>query len=145
MEQSYIDTLPKGLDVQAVYPHRKNAWARDQTCFNPSKTRFVAAFNIYEHTMMNEMGRIVWGDLVGETVQILGQMRNDLAYCWEQPFANWVDDNCFVVKINSGKQQYPLLAIDLNKGFQKISGSDNLKSRASQVGKGDISDKWYLD
>ncbi|MEP5760143.1 MAG: hypothetical protein ABJ327_12710 [Litoreibacter sp.] len=95
--------------------------------------------------MMNEMGRIVWGDLVGETVQILGQMRNDLAYCWEQPFANWVDDNCFVVKINSGIQQYPLLAIDLNKGFQKIGGSDNLKSRASQVGKGDISDKWYLD
>jgi hypothetical protein len=131
--------------MQAVYPHPRNAWARDQTSFNPSKTKFVAAFNIYEHTMMNEMGRIVWGRLAEESVQVVGQMHQHLAYCWEQPFANWIDDNCFVVKINGGSQQYPLLAIDFRKGFQKISGSDNLKSRASQVGKKDISEKWSSD
>lgn len=145
MEQSYKDALPKGLNIQVVYPHRRSAWARDQTCFNPSKTKFVAAFNIYEHTMMNEMGRIVWGGLTGEAVHILGQMKNHLVYCWERPFANWIDDNCFVVKIDDGSQRSPLLAVDLNKGHQKITGSDNLKSRASQIKREDISDNWSQD
>ena len=95
--------------------------------------------------MMNELGRIVWGGLAVETVHILGQMQKHLVYCWEQPFANWIDDNCFVLKITDGSQHYPLLAVDLNKGFQKICGSDNLKSRAIQIGKEDISDNWSPD
>ena len=142
MEQSYINTLPEGLNIQAVHPHHRSAWARDETCYNPSKTAFVAGFNIYERTMTNEMGRIIWGRLTGESVHVLGQMQKHLVYCWEQPFANWIDDNCFVVKIDNGSESYPLLAVDLNKGLQKIAGTDNLNSRASQVRKNAISEIW---
>lgn len=92
--------------------------------------------------MMNEMGRIIWGRIAGETVHVSGQMQKHLVYCWEQPFANWVDDNCFVVKIDNGSGSYPLLAVDLEKGIQKIEGTDNLNSRASQVEKNAISKNW---
>lgn len=67
MERLYIERLPEGLDAQDFIPHQKNPWSREQTCFNASKTKFVAAFNIYEHTMMNEMDQIIWGSFRGNT------------------------------------------------------------------------------
>ena len=142
MDQSFIDALPGGLDVQALHPHNRNLWARDQTCFNPSKTRFVAAFNIYEHTMMNEMGRVVWGGWSENTAQVQGQMRKHLAYCWERHFAHWLDDDCFAIKIDGGKQHYPIVVIHLEKGLQKVCSFDNLETRASHTTKENLSDCW---
>ena len=142
MERTYIDALPEGFDLQGEYPHNRNPWARDHTCFNPSKTKFVAAFNIYEHSMMNEMGRVIWGSSQGNAVQVQGFMEKHLVYCWEQPFAHWLDDDCFAIKIDSGKQHYPIVVIHLEKGFQIISKSEKLETRASQFRKEDLSNIW---
>ena len=142
MEPSHIDALPNGLDVQSILPHHRDVWARDETCFNQSKTKFVAAFNIYEHSMMNEMGRIVWGVLKGDTAEVQDGLNQFPICCWERPFAHWIDDNCFAVKFAGGKHHYPIVAIHFEKGFQIVGGYDKLQSRAHQVKKENLSDCW---
>lgn len=143
MELVFIDALPEGLDVQRAHPHQRNPWARDQTCFNRTRTKFVAAFNIHEHSMMNEMGQVVWGCLEDNAVQVQGHMQKHLAFCWDQPFAQWIDDDCFAIKIHGGNQHYPVVAVHFEKGFQVVGDTNNLESRASQIRKEKLSSIWF--
>lgn len=145
MEHSYIDALPAGLDVQAICPHQRNPWARDQTCFNASKTVFVTAFNIFEHTMMNDMGRVVWGSFERDPPKVLGQLREHSVYCWERPFASWLDDDCFAVKIPCDNQRHPIVVVHIEKGFQTVRNSGDLETHASQITKRDLSKNWLAD
>ncbi len=95
---THLDELPDGLNVQSVVSHERHPWARDETCFNSSETRFVAAFNIVEATMMNDMGKFVWGSITDQQPVVAGFSKGFRAYCWERPFAHWLDDRCFAVK-----------------------------------------------
>lgn len=139
---NHTDALPKGLDIKSIYPHERHAWARDETCHNKSKTKFVAAFNIYEATMMNEMGSIVWGSINDDKVEVKGRLRNLAVYCWEKPFAHWIDEDCFAVKIDGGKQRYPIIAVHFQKGLQNIDGFDSLETRASHIQKENLAKEW---
>ena len=95
----YTDKLPDGLNVQSIVPHEHHPWARDETCFNASSTRFVVASNIVEVTMMNDMGKIIWGSIKNQQPVVAGCLKEIAAYCWERPFAHWLDDRCFAVKL----------------------------------------------
>lgn len=143
MERLYIERLPEGLDAQDFIPHQKNPWSREQACFNASKTKFVAAFNIYEHTMMNEMGQIIWGSFRGNTALVEGFLQERWVFCWENPFAHWLGDACFAIKVSGGKNRYPVLAIHFEKGLQILGGSDHLKTRASHFSAESLSKTWF--
>ncbi|MFP3344876.1 hypothetical protein R0J87_20585, partial [Halomonas sp. SIMBA_159] len=74
--------------------------------------------------------------------QVQGLMKERLAYCWEHPFAHWFDDDCFAIKVNGGNRSYPVVAIHLEKGFQVLTGSDSLETRASHYGVDNLSNVW---
>ncbi|WP_350334868.1 hypothetical protein [Coralliovum pocilloporae] len=138
----YIDRIPDDLDIQSIAPHDRHPWARDETCFNASSTRFVIAFNIVEATMLNDMGMIVWGSGGDQQSVVVGCLQKVAVYCWERPFAYWLDDKCFTVKVDAGRHSHPVIAVHFDKGFQILNGLDNLDSRASHAEKAILQEDW---
>lgn len=137
-----LEKLPDGLKIQSVAPHERHPWARDETCFNYSETRFVAAFNIVEATMMNDMGKFIWGSIVDQQPVVTGFLKEVTAYCWERPFVHWLDDRCFAVKVAPCRQLFPVIAVHFDKGFQVLDGLDHRDSRASHADKTSLRQDW---
>lgn len=134
--------LPDGLNIQSFAPHERHPWARDETCFNSPETRFVAAFNIVEASMMNDMGKFIWGSIVDQQPVVAGLFKEVTVYCWERPFAHWLDDRCFAVKVAPCRQLFPVIAVHFDKGFQVLDGLDHLDSRASYADKAPLREDW---
>lgn len=137
-----IDDLPKGLAPQVTASGERDPWARNETCFNASNTRFAAAFNIVEATMMNEMGHLVWGRINNRRAVISGRMKGIPVYCWGTPFARWLGSRCFVVKVAPRASSHPLVAIHFDKGFQILRGSSHLKSRPEDIDQSHLGRDW---
>lgn len=139
--KNYTDTLIDGLDVQAIIPHKRGAWARDETCFNKTRSRFVAAFNIFEVTMMNEMGNIVWGSISDDQPIVEGYLANTSVSCWERPFAHWLDEKCFAVKVACNYQR-PIIAVHFTNGFHILPNLQNRETRASHATQEMLEGNW---
>lgn len=142
--RGHVDGLPTGLNIQTVAPQKRHAWARDETVYNENHSMFVSAFNVYEHTYGNESGQFVWGAIDNGKPFVTDHFKRVYAVCWEQPFANWITSTTFVIKISARKKHFPILAIDIPKGFMIVPNSDNLESRSSAVSADQLSaGRWH--
>ena len=137
-----IDGLPEGLKPQLIAPDKHDPWARNETCFNVSSTRFATALNIVEATMMNEMGQLVWGEIKNRRAAVTGRLKNIPAYCWSRPFAHWLNSRCFVVKVAPCNSSYPLIAIHFDSGFQVLRGFGGLDTRPKEVAASHLGSDW---
>jgi len=137
-----IPALPKGLEIQDHFPHKRAVWSRDETCFSPSGIWFASAFNITEVTMMNEMANIVWGKVMNGKPIIEGKLLNLPVFCWGSPFAHWLSETCFAVKAAKAGKTFPVIAIDTAKGIQLVPGLDTLESRAKHATPDMLMDEW---
>ncbi|WP_417808214.1 hypothetical protein [Thioclava sp.] len=133
-----IDGLPLSLNLDDLRPKKQlSPWTRDQTVISPDGQFFAVAFNIEEVTMMNEMGGVAWGGFYNGTPKIAGHLAAWSIHCWSRPFCEWVTPNIFVVKLAEQKRHWPLLAIDMERGFQ-IVGKGGLETRPSDILSQDI-------
>jgi len=128
-----VNGLPDSLDLQSIIPHKRDAWGEDYTVYNCDNSRFVVAFNVFEHTMMNQMGRFAWGVIEDGEPRIINHFKDLFLYCWEQPFAKWIAETTFVVKVAAKQKNHPLIAIDFEQGVQSLPLSGGLDSRPSHV------------
>jgi len=128
----FIKALPDGFETQAIIPHQRNVWARDETVFNDDNTGFVVGFNIFEHTMMNDTGLFAWGICQNGGYNLINHCQNLFVHCWEIPFAHWLSDTTFIIK-PCLKNDYSLLAIDFELGSQLIPNTNQLSSQPSDI------------
>ncbi|MFV1853303.1 MAG: hypothetical protein ACMZ66_21805 [Thalassospira sp.] len=141
-QDNFIPSLPAGLNIQEHAPHKPYTWSRNETCFSKSGNNFVSAFNIREATMMNEEAKILWGKIVNGEAIVIGKLVNVNVYCWERPFAHWLDELCFTVKAAHKVGSYPIIAVHFEKGIQTISGLDHINSRAKHATQDMLNNSW---
>ena len=137
------DGPPEGLDVEALdvtAPEfgERSPWARDEVVHNADGSRFAAAINVHEHTMMNELGRLVWGIVRQGRPTIIGRGDSLRAVCGSRPFAHWVTDRAFVVRVAARDGRRPLLAVDIARGFATLTAPDDGKTLPADIVPADL-------
>ncbi|GEM_PF-5115478 len=127
-----LESIPAGLKLDGIRPINPHPWTRDQTVISPDSQSFATAYDIVEMTMMNEMAGVVWGNYNDGVPHISGYLPAWSICCWSNPFCTWVTPQVFIVKLTDKVQNWPLLAIHTNLGFQ-IVGEGGLDSRPSDI------------
>ena len=143
-----VASVPQGLDVTSAEYGKRSPWARDEVVMSPDGSYFVAAINIHERTPPNqdETGMFVWGDEVDGRRAITGCGGNLLAACRTRPFAHWVGESTFVVRVAVRDGRGPLLAVDMDRGFATLHRSDREATRPDEVVLVDLDGaEWFED
>lgn len=108
----------------------------DELVWSPTRAYLALAYTIYEATMMNCVGRILWTRVVGARADTLVIPEIDAA-CWKTPWARWVSDEVFVFKAQWWKSRMqiytPLVAIHVGRGFAVLRGTNNAESWLDDV------------
>lgn len=133
-----MQNLPPGLDLDSLPGPKRGVdpaiYFRDESVASPSGRYFALAYTIFEATDGNEVGRVLWGQVVEGRAEILGNP-GVLACCWSSPWASWINDEAFVFKahFHDGERTYlPLVVFHMKRGFAVVPGTNSVSSRPSK-------------
>lgn len=133
-------TLPPGLDVESLPGPKRGVtpavYVRDEIVYAPSGRYFALCYSIFETSMGNEVGCVLWGEIADGTTRVLGNPEGVYATCWFSPWAEWLDDETFVFKAqryDGSRLHLPLVAIRIGQGFSVVPGSKKVDSRPSDL------------
>ncbi|WP_310619703.1 hypothetical protein [Flexibacterium corallicola] len=131
----YSNEIPNELNLDALRREKHNPWMRNEICYNADKTKFVAAFDILEISMCNEMGPVVWGSISDGKYTIEGYINNYIVFCHQPRFAFWKTQNSFFIRIGSKKlcQTPSQLLIDFSRGIQLLVSSSKPKVKTQDI------------
>jgi hypothetical protein len=127
--------LPSNINVERLAGPNRSKWAegtfRDDVVFSPNGDHMALAYSIAEIGMSKEVGRVLWARLNGKFAEGVRNPKKILALCWFSPWCHWVNNHTFLFKIwheHKGEIFGPLVAINVDKGFQVLPGTNNSNS-----------------
>ena len=126
-----MSDLPSNIDIEALPGPRRGRspalYIRDEAVWAPDRGHVALAYTIYEASMGNEVGCVLWAGVREGKATILGNPREAVASCWRSPWCRWVDAETFAFKtqyVDRGRTRTPLVVIHVRHGFALVPGTD---------------------
>ena len=140
-------SLPINIEIEHLHGPNRNKWPedtfREDVVFSPNGEQIALAYSISEISIYKEVGHILWARIKGGYAEEIQNPKGILALCWHSPWCHWVNNHIFLFKVwyeHKRKISAPLVAIDLEKGFQLIPGSNSRNSWVTDIC--EINGKW---
>jgi hypothetical protein len=125
----------EGIDISGLHGPKRGSYPahffRDEVAWSPSRSRFAIAYTICEVSMSNDVGCIAWGTQEAGKIKIVQNPAELLVSCWGTPFARWISDTKFIIRIqvrDISRLLVPVLVIDTDG---KYNGPEKLDSQLS--------------